>query len=78
MGRHQNGQLLARAVSYGFGAFVTIDRNLSFQNHMATFEIALIVMGVRSNALEDVLPLVPELMTALANPVPRAVTFLGS
>jgi len=74
----KNGQLLSRAVDGGFGAFVTIDRSLSFQNHVASYDIAVIVMGVQANALEYLLPLVPQLLAVLAKPVPGTVKFLGS
>ncbi len=74
----KNGQLLSRAVAAGFGAFVTIDRNLSFQNHIASYDIAVIVMGVRANALEHLLPLVPQLLAVLARPLAGTVTFLDS
>ena len=74
----KNGRLLARAVNAGFEAFVTIDGSLSFQNHIATLPIAVIVLGVPSNALEDLLPLVSQLLVVLAEPIPGTVTFLGA
>jgi len=74
----KNGQLLARAAGAGFEGFVTIDRSLSFQNHLAALPIAVVVMGVPSNALEHLLPLVTDLLAALAKPAPGRAIFLGS
>jgi hypothetical protein len=39
----QNGELLRRAQEK-FDAFVTVDRNLSFQQHLSQFSIAVIVL----------------------------------
>jgi hypothetical protein len=73
-----NGQLLARAVDAGFGAFVTIDKSLSFQNHIGAIPIAVFVLRVRSNRMQDLNPLVDQLLTALASATPRTATVLGS
>jgi hypothetical protein len=56
----QNGELLRRAQEQ-FGVFVTVDRNLSFQQHLSQFRIAVIVLQAATNRLKDLRPLVPEL-----------------
>jgi hypothetical protein len=48
-----------------FDAFVTIDRNLSFQQRLDRFAIAVIVLRSKSNRLTDLRPLVPRLLHAL-------------
>ena len=60
----ENGELLALAASE-FDVFVTVDRNLTFQQNLANLEIAVIVLGARSNRLVDLLPLVSELLKAI-------------
>lgn len=67
----KNGELLARACQH-FDAFVTVDRNLSFQQNLVSFPIAVIVLRARTNRLADLRPLVPALLAALA--VTRAGT----
>lgn len=47
-----NGELLALA-SQQFDVFVTVDRNLSFQQNLPTFGIAVVVLRSRSNRLGD-------------------------
>ena len=73
----KNGQLLRRAVAEGFEAFVTTDRNLSFQNNIATVELAVFVLRSRSNNWIDLKPLLPQLLEAMVVAEPRTVTFIG-
>ena len=47
-----NGDLLALA-SREFDAFVTVDRNLSFQQNVAGFSLAVFVLRARTNRLAD-------------------------
>ena len=54
----KNGELLALAEKE-FEVFLTVDRNLSFQQHLPKFAIAVIVLRAFSNRLSDLKPLVP-------------------
>jgi len=60
----QNGNLLVLAQEH-FDAFITVDRNLSLQQNLPAFDIAVIVLCARSNRLQDLLPLVPDVLTCL-------------
>ena len=60
----KNGELLALA-SRRFDAFVTVDRNLSFQQNVQALPIAIIVLYAKTNRLSDLLPLVPNLLAAV-------------
>lgn len=59
-----NGDLLALAEAQ-FDAFVTTDRNLSFQQNLARFRIAVFILSARSNRLDNLRPLVPDLLKSL-------------
>ena len=59
----KNGQLLALAEKT-FDIFVTVDRNLSFQQHLPKFKIAVLVLKAPSNRLVDLRPLVPKMLVA--------------
>ena len=59
-----NGALLAVA-SGKFDVLVTTDQRLSYQRNVSTFAIAVVVLVVRRNKLEFLLPLVPELRKVL-------------
>jgi hypothetical protein len=65
----QNGALLALA-SQHFDVFVTVDRNLSFQQNLGSFSIAVIVLDLR--------PLVPKLLVAIETAHPGAAKFIGA
>ena len=60
----RNGELLTLAEK-DFAVFITVDRNLSFQQHLPRYNIAVIVLRARSNRLQDLRPLVPKLLEAL-------------
>ena len=54
----RNGALLGLAVGQ-FDVFLTADRNLSYQQELGSFDIAVVVLVARSNHLDDLRPLVP-------------------
>ena len=60
----ENGDLLAFAVGK-YDVFVTVDRNLTFQQNLEKLEIAIVVLVARGNRLKDLMPLVPALRRAL-------------
>jgi Domain of unknown function (DUF5615) len=60
----KNGQLLGLAAAE-FDVFITVDRNLSFQQSLPQFDIAVIVLQALSNRLEDLKPLVPGILASL-------------
>ena len=59
-----NGILLERAQQH-FDAFLTGDRNLSFQQNVKSFDIAVTVLEAASTRLLDTLQLIPQVLTAL-------------
>jgi len=61
----KNGQLLNLA-QQGLDVFITVDRNLSFQQNLLSFKIAVIVLKVSSNRLLDLRPLVPKVIDVLS------------
>ncbi len=60
----ENGELLALAEDK-FDVFVTVDRNLTFQQNIEKFRIAIVVLVARGNRLQDLMPLVPALQLAV-------------
>ena len=60
----KNGRLLALAEK-SFDVFLTVDRNLSFQQHLPKYNIAVVVVRSRSNRRSDLLPLIPRILSAL-------------
>ncbi len=72
----QNGELLVLAAG-AFDVFVTLDRNLMFQQNVANLRIAVIVLRARTNRLADLQPLIGELLSAIAAARPGAVVSVG-
>mgnify|MGYP001164571245 FL=1 len=62
----KNGELLTQAEDAGFSVFVTGDQNLGFQQNISKRRLGVVVLCAASNALEDLLPLVPAGLTAIA------------
>ncbi len=60
----QNGDLL-RAACSDFDVFLTLDQNLQYQQNLADFSIAVLVVCAASNRYEDILSLVPDILSAL-------------
>jgi hypothetical protein len=73
----KNGTLLTLASEH-FDAFVTVDRNLSFQQNLESFSIAVIVLQARTNRLADLRPLVPSLLAAIESALPGAAKFIDA
>lgn len=60
----KNGQLLTLAQE-NFDVFVTVDRNLPYQQNLAKYKLAVVVLRAKSNRLADLQPLVPKLLSTL-------------
>jgi hypothetical protein len=60
----KNGELM-RLVSESFDVFVTVDRNLSFQQNLSGYALAVIVLCAKTNRLADLRPLVLELLEVI-------------
>ena len=72
----KNGELLALAAAQ-FDVFVTVDRNLSFQQNVANLEIAVIVLEARTNRIVDLRPLIPRLLASISIAVRGTVVRIG-
>jgi Domain of unknown function (DUF5615) len=67
-------ELLALATGR-FDVFVTVDRNLSFQQNLAPLPISVFVLHAKTNRLSDLRPLVPSLLAAIET-APRGVAHI--
>jgi hypothetical protein len=72
----KNGELLILAAEH-FDVFVTVDRNLSFQQSVAIFSIAIVVLHAPTNRLADLRGLLSELLVAIESARPGEVTVVG-
>ena len=60
----KNGKLLKLAEA-SFDVFITVDRNLSFQQNLSVLKVAVVVLAAKSNRYQDLLPLVPQILETL-------------
>jgi hypothetical protein len=60
----KNGELL-RLAQEQFEVFVTVDRNLAFQQHLPQFNIAVVILQAQTNRLPDLRQLLPKLHSVL-------------
>jgi predicted nuclease of predicted toxin-antitoxin system len=72
----RNGELLALAAAE-FDVFLTVDRNLSYQQDVSAFGIAVVVLVARSNSIDALRLLAPQILETLANAEHGHVTLVG-
>ncbi|HKE87213.1 MAG TPA: DUF5615 family PIN-like protein [Vicinamibacterales bacterium] len=73
----KNGELLALA-EVEFDAFLTVDRNLSFQQEINRLDIAVVVLVAKGNRHSDLQPLVPDLLDVLVGVSPGQLIRVGA
>jgi hypothetical protein len=73
----KNGELLALA-SEAFDVFVTVDRNLAFQQNLKARSCAVIVLVSRSNRLADLETLMPQLLESIERARPGSLLTIGA
>jgi hypothetical protein len=69
----KNGELLRRAAADGFDVMITNDNGVPYQQNLQTLAVALIVLSSPSNDIDDLRPLVPDILRRLQSLVPRTV-----
>lgn len=74
--RLKNGELLAAAAG-NFDVLITMDKSLPSQQLLAQHGIAVFVLRARSNRLEDLIPLVPKIISALPDAAPGRATVIA-
>jgi len=72
----KNGALL-QAASGRFDVFLTVDRNIAFQQNLQGLRIAVVAMVAKSNRLRDLRPLLALVRQALPRAQPGAVLKVG-
>lgn len=62
----KNGELLSRAATK-FDAFITVDKNMPYQQDVASLPLAVFVLDALSNEVPYLLPLLPSLERKLTS-----------
>ncbi|HXB69356.1 MAG TPA: DUF5615 family PIN-like protein [Candidatus Acidoferrales bacterium] len=72
-----NGALLAAADQAGFEVLITVDQNMPHQQSLRGRSIALVVVRARTTNLDDLLVLLPDVLTALETLKPGEAVRIG-
>ncbi len=73
MGGFEERRAPQHSEAAGFRVLVTGDQNLEFQQNLAKRQLGVVVLCAPSNALEDLLPLVPSTLAAIQSVQPGQV-----
>ena len=73
----QNGALMRRAAADGFECLLTSDTGFADQHNPDALPIAIVIVHAKTNALVDLIPLLPELLGILAEIKPLTLLHVG-
>jgi len=62
----RNGELLKLMLANKFEALLTVDQNLPFQQNLRASGISVVVAVAHTNRVQELRPLIPKLLEALA------------
>lgn len=68
-----NGELLRLAVGRGFDALVTVDRGFEHQQNLTELPIPVVIMIAGRTRLQELLPLVPQVIALLSDDLERQI-----
>jgi hypothetical protein len=72
----KNGVLLKRAGDV-CDVFISMDGNIEHQQNLTHFSFGVVIVEAPSNRMEDLVPVVPELLKAIAASRPGEVRHVG-
>jgi hypothetical protein len=75
VGRRENGELLQLAANE-FDVFLTIDRNLEYQQNFSVVLLAVVVIHAQSNDIAVLRPLMPAVLAAIPKAEPGTLTHI--
>jgi hypothetical protein len=63
----KNGELLGLTALAGFEIFITLDKNLRFQQNLGKFDLKFIVLLAKDNKLQTLRPSIPKIKELLSS-----------
>jgi predicted nuclease of predicted toxin-antitoxin system len=73
----ENGDLLAAAGDAGFDVMLTLDLGVEYEQHVAALPVAVLIIKCKSSKIDDLRPLVPEILHALSGLRLKALANVG-
>lgn len=71
----KNGELLS-LMAGKFDVFITLDKHIPDQQNLIKYSVGIIILQAKSNRIEDIEPLVPDMLTAIRQVKPHHVLTL--
>ena len=68
-----NGELLRLASDHGFGVLVTVDQGFGYQQSIHNLPIPVVIMIAGRTRLQELLPLVPEVVAIVSGDPGRRI-----
>jgi hypothetical protein len=72
----KNGELLSLAEPE-FDVLLTLDKNIPFQQDLTSGRIGILIVRASSNRIQDLLPVIPDCLTALQSIKPGQILRVG-
>ena len=72
----KNGELLSLCSENKFDIFVTLDKNLHYQQNLSKYDINIILLRVKNNRYVTIRNIIPVLITTLKNGVKNQLTVI--
>ena len=73
-----NGALLRLAADHGFDALITVDRGIAHEQNPDDLPIAVVIMIAVRSRLDELRPLVPEVVGVLSGTLERRIYFVSA
>jgi predicted nuclease of predicted toxin-antitoxin system len=70
----ENGELLRSAALVGFDALLTKDAGVQYEQNLTNLPLAVVILHASSNDIDDIRPVLPALLQALAMLRPNEIT----
>lgn len=76
LGGAANGELLRQA-EVNFDVFLTLDKGIHYQQNLANYKIAIVLIRTKSSRVADILPHIPACLAALQSIRPGQIIQVG-
>jgi predicted nuclease of predicted toxin-antitoxin system len=73
----ENGSFIKAAAADGFDAILTMDVGVEYQQYLPGLAVAVFIIKAPTNKLDDIRPIVPDILSALNHLIPRSLVRVG-
>ena len=56
---------------------ITMDNGVAYQQNISTLPVTVVILSAHSNDIDDLRPLIPQLLQALNAPIPSTIVRIG-